>query len=288
MNLLIDIGNTRLKWATANNLDLMPRNPIANTAVTRNALSLLWQAIQQPNQLAISSVGASQLYDVVISVANQLWPGITIIRAQSETQGFGLTNAYQEPEKLGVDRWLSMIAGYQLYPKALCIADCGTAITVDVIDNSGQHLGGMISPGLRLMKEALANSTENLQLSETAFPFGLAKNTDAAIHNGTLSAACGLIDSVLKTQPDTAQLLLTGGDAKAIAAHMGISKNSKSSFSLREKVDMRGLKSSIYNPHPSPLPEGEGIFRDSRISKPAIIDPDLVLRGLALMLRKPS
>ncbi len=243
MNLLIDMGNTRLKWATVNNLDFIPGNPIANTAITRKALIILWQAIQPPNQLAISSVGASQLYDLVISVANQLWPGITIIRAISEATAFGVCNAYQEPGKLGIDRWLSMIAGFQLYPKALCIVDCGTAITLDVIDNSGQHLGGLICPGLRLMKESLAKGTENLQLSETAFPFGLATNTDAAIHNGTLSGACGLIEFVLKTQPDTTQLLLTGGDAEAIAAH---------------------------------------------ISRLAIIDPDLVLLGLALMLHKPS
>jgi type III pantothenate kinase len=243
MNLLIDMGNTRLKWATANKLDFIPGNPIANAEITRNALIQLWQACGTPNQLAISCVSNSQLFDVVISAANDLWPGITINRVQSEATAYGVCNAYQEPEKLGVDRWLSMIVGFQLYPKALCIVDCGTAITLDVIDNSGQHLGGLICPGLRLMKESLAKGTENLHLGEAAFPFGLATNTDAAIHNGTLSGACGLIELVLKTQPDTTQLLLTGGDAEAIAAH---------------------------------------------ISRPAIIDPDLVLLGLALMLHKPS
>jgi type III pantothenate kinase len=243
MNLLIDMGNTRLKWATAIEFDFMPGTPIANAAINRQTLIELWQTCVRPNQIAISCVSNDRLYDLVISVANDLWSGIRIIRATSEEQGFGVTNAYQEPEKLGIDRWLSMIAGYQLYPKALCIVDCGSAITVDVIDGSGKHLGGLISPGLRLMKEALARNTANLQLNETNFPFGLATNTGSAICNGTFSAACGLIDSVLNTQSDTTQLLLTGGDAAAIAAY---------------------------------------------ISRPAIINPDLVLRGLALLLHKPT
>ena len=243
MNLLIDMGNTRLKWAVCDNLDILPGLPITNPDITRNALLQLWQAIIPPDQLAISCVSTSHLFDLVISVANELWPEITIIRAKSEAQGFGIASAYQEPEKLGVDRWLGIIAGYNKYRKALCIVGCGTAITVDAVDASGKHLGGLISPGLRLMKEALAKGTENLSLNETAYPFGLATNTDAAIHNGTLSAACGLIELVLKGQSDTTQLLLTGGDAEAITTH---------------------------------------------ISRPAIIDPDLVLRGLALTLHKPS
>lgn len=243
MNLLIDMGNSRLKWAVNSNFDFIPGKSIANAEITPNTLTQLWEAITPPDQLAISCVGTIQLFELVVLVAERLWPGITVIRAKSEAQGFGVTNAYQEPEKLGVDRWLGMIAGYHNYQKALCTVGCGTAITVDVVDSSGRHLGGLISPGLRLMKESLVKGTENLSLSETVCPFGLATNTDAAIYNGTLSAACGLIELMLKNQPDTTQLLLTGGDAGIIAAHL---------------------------------------------SKPATIEPDLVLRGLALTLQKPS
>lgn len=242
MNLLIDIGNTRLKWGVSNNLELISGLPIANAKISRNELVQLWQVIDTPEQLAISCVGTSRLLDLVVAVATELWPGIAIIQAKSVAEALGVCNAYDAPEKLGVDRWLCLLAGYHRYQKALCIVDCGTAITVDVVDASGMHLGGLISPGLKLMKKSLAKGTENLKLSETTYPFGLAKFTDAAIHNGTLSAACGLVALVLKTQPNTLQLLLTGGDADIIAAHL---------------------------------------------SRPVIIDPDLVLRGLALTLPKP-
>jgi type III pantothenate kinase len=242
MNLLIDIGNTRLKWAVGSRLDIAPGQAIDNSKIDRALLAHVWQTILPPDQIAISCVSSSQLSDLVMSVANELWPGITLVQAKSEAQGFGVTNAYQQPQKLGVDRWLGMIAGYNKYQKALCIIGCGTAITVDVVDSSGRHLGGLISPGLRLMKESLAKGTENLSLSETVYPFGLATNTDAAIYNGTLLAACGLIERMLKNQPNTTQLLLTGGDTEIIAAHL---------------------------------------------SRPATIDPDLVLSGLALTLYKP-
>jgi type III pantothenate kinase len=174
-------------------------------------------------------------------VAVELWPEISISREKSQASGFGITNAYLEPEKLGVDRWLAMIAGYHTYHKAICIVSCGTAITLDIVDDEGIHQGGLISPGLRLMQESLAKNTENLELSETGYSFGLANFTAAAIHNGTLSAACGLIEHTLSNhnQPDSLQLLLTGGDAEIIAEHL---------------------------------------------SRPFIIDRELVLRGLALTL----
>lgn len=239
MNLLIDMGNTRLKWAVGNGLDISVGLPVCNADIDRGSLFQLWQAIDPPSQLAISCVSANESLGLVLSLAKEFWPIANIVIAKSEANRFGVINSYQNPEKLGVDRWLGMIASYHHHRAAFCLVDCGTAITVDVVDNFGKHLGGLISPGLALMKESLAKGTENLGLSQATYPFGLANFTDAAIYNGTLSAACGLIELALKNQPDNLQLLLTGGDAETIAAHL---------------------------------------------SKSAIVDPDLVLLGLALML----
>jgi type III pantothenate kinase len=222
MNLLIDIGNTRLKWATSNNLDILPRCPLANTAINRYELRQLWQDIAPPDQIAISCVSSSQLFDLVRSVINELWPGVSIFQAKSVRSAFGVINAYQQPEKLGVDRWLGLIASYHRHQKGFCLVGCGTAITLDVVDDSGKHLGGLISPGLRLMKESLAKGTENLGLNETIYPLGLATNTDSAIYGGTLSAACGLIERLFAKQQDTPQFILTGGDAEIIAPHLSI------------------------------------------------------------------
>ncbi|MEQ1557648.1 MAG: type III pantothenate kinase [Methyloglobulus sp.] len=243
MNLLVDMGNSRLKWGISNGLDIVQGIPIANTQINLNTLAQLWREIPSPEKIAVSCVSTGTLFDQVLLAANTLWPQISVFRAKSVASALGVTNAYQEPGKLGVDRWLCMVSAYQNFQKALCIVDCGTAITVDLVDVSGKHLGGLISPGLNLMKESLAKRTAYLKLPDATYPFGLAVKTDAAIHNGTLSAACGMIEYILKNQPDTLQLIVTGGDAQVVASHL---------------------------------------YRE------AFIDPDLVLRGLALTVHQPE
>ncbi len=243
MKLLIDLGNTRLKWAIAKTLDLAVQQPINNTEINPDVLFAAWRNLAPaPGCLGIACVGSSRLLETVVSVAKTLWPTITIHQAKSAASCLGVYNSYREPEKLGVDRWLSMIAGFNTYRSALCIVGCGTAITLDNIDSSGKHLGGLICPGLRLMRHALADGTENLKPVSRTFPFALANFTDAAIYNGTLAAACGFIGHTLKHQTEELQLLLTGGDADIVAA---------------------------------------------QLSRPCLIEPNLVLRGLALSIQNP-
>jgi type III pantothenate kinase len=106
------------------------------------------------------------------------------------------------------------------YQLPACIVDCGTAIAIDLIDANGNHQGGLISPGLTLMRKSLVEGTEALQFHETDYVFGLANFTEAAIYSGTLSAAAGLIEHVLTRLPYTIQLILTGGDAQFIAQQL--------------------------------------------------------------------
>jgi type III pantothenate kinase len=239
VNLLVDIGNSRLKWATTAQDGLKAGAAIANHHLTEAHLTDLWRRLPRPENLAISCVSARRRAEIVCAAADRLWPGIPVTEAKSEAQAFGVTNAYLQPEKLGVDRWLALLAARRHYGLPVCIADCGTAITVDLLDGHGRHLGGMISPGLELMKQALSAGTEALSYEDSAFTVGPANHTGAAIYSGVLSAAAGLIEHVFPAQPASCQLLLTGGDAPLIAGQLR--------FSCR-------------------------------------IDPDLVLRGLSLLL----
>lgn len=223
MNLLIDMGNTRLKWAIEKAGQVMAGLPLVNSRINRDELAGLWGNIHWPSRLVISCVSANQLLELVQSVALELWPDVDIILVKSQAQAFGVTNAYQQPEKLGVDRWLALIAVWRKYQSPACIVDCGTAITVDLIDADGKHQGGLISPGLTLMKKSLGQGTGALPFSETSHAFALANYTEAAIYSGTLMAALGLIEHVLATQPKNVKLILTGGDAELIAGKLGIS-----------------------------------------------------------------
>jgi len=221
MKLLIDIGNSRLKWATATDAQFTPGQPVDHAQIHSNQLITLWAALPKPEQIALACVSNKQLLSAVSTVAKQLWPKASINAVHSQAKGYGVSNAYEQPEALGVDRWLALVAAYRLHPGPACIIDCGTAITIDLLDSDGHHLGGMISPGLTLMKEALASGTEQLPLSTKHFGISLAKETRAAIASGTLAGAVGLIAYTHQHYPDF-QLLLTGGDAPLIAEQLRI------------------------------------------------------------------
>ncbi len=223
MNLLIDMGNTRLKWGGAKGGEIITGQSVVNARINRQELMALWQDIARPKRIAVSCVSATPLLEPVQAVAFELWPDADFILVKSQAQAFGVINAYPQPGKLGVDRWLSLIAVWQQYQSPACIVDCGTAITVDLIDADGRHQGGLISPGLTLMKKSLVLGTEALPFSETIHTFGLANDTEAAIYSGTLMAAIGLIEHVLAKQPKNRRLILTGGDAELIAGQLGIS-----------------------------------------------------------------
>ena len=220
MNLLIDMGNTRLKWAVATAGQIMTGSPLANNRINREELFQLWKGLYRPRRIAVSCVSANRLLELVQSVAHELWLDVDIILVKSQAQAFGVINAYQQPERLGVDRWLSLVAVWQQYQVSACIVDCGTAITVDLLDAHGRHQGGLISPGLMLMKESLGQGTAALSVSDASHAFGLADSTEAAIYSGTLMAAIGLIEHVLAKQPSGMRLILTGGDAELIAGQL--------------------------------------------------------------------
>lgn len=233
MKLLIDIGNTRLKWGFTHANQLTMGQALVNHQLSRADLVESWKALPPPQRIGIACVSAGSLPDLVQSVAVELWPNIEIIRVKSQADGFGVRNAYRQPEKLGVDRWLALIAARHHYQGPACIVDCGTAITVDFIDADGFHQGGLICPGLRLMKKSLAQNTDALQFDETSYAFGLASFTEAAIYSGTLSAACGLIEYVLKKQAEPVPVIVTGGDAELVAQQLTIQSITDTDLVLR-------------------------------------------------------
>ncbi|WP_020564119.1 type III pantothenate kinase [Methylosarcina fibrata] len=221
MNLLVDIGNTRLKWAMTEADRLVPGDFLANSQLSEERLKELWQSVPPPGRIAVSCVGAENTAELVCKAALELWPGAKITRIRSQADAFGVTNAYLQPEKLGADRWLSLIAvRHCYYSMPACIVDCGTAITVDLLDDHGRHQGGLICPGLRLMKQSLAASTAALKFDDARYDPGPANHTEAAIDSGVLTAAIGLIEHVFAAQPGNSLLILTGGDAERVAGHL--------------------------------------------------------------------
>lgn len=223
MKVLVDIGNTKLKWACAHDELLAPIAALWLQRANLKALLLKhWGGMaEKPTIVAISCVANQGVLALVQEVAEQLWPGVTLIIAQSQSTFLGLKNFYRQPEKLGIDRWLALIAVRELSSYPVWVIDCGTAITIDYINAEGQHLGGVICPGLALMKQSLALGTEQLSSTSSKSKVGLANHTRAAIYSGTLLAAAGLIEKMISTQDRRGiKVYLTGGDAETIAAEL--------------------------------------------------------------------
>lgn len=238
MNLLIDLGNSRLKWACATGENVQQAEPLPHSEIMLPVLKTLWSDLQ-PQKIAISCVGKVELLNVITAVTRELWGDIPIHLAKSESNAFGVKNGYLQPEKLGVDRWLALCAVWQKTHSPVCIIDCGTAITVDVLNENGEHQGGLICAGLSLMKKALATNTAVLPLANSTHNIGLATETQAAIFNGTLFAACGLIEKTMTKLPENTQLFLTGGDAEIIATQL------ERPFILESNLVLQGLNATL-------------------------------------------
>jgi type III pantothenate kinase len=136
----------------------------------------------------------------------------------------GVRNGYQDVTRLGVDRWLALVAAYAQTSAACCIVDCGTTITVDLVAADGRHLGGYIVPGLYLMRDALAARSRALSTApsdwEAATP---GTSTVAAVHNGILAMALGFLRDIHHQDARAGRQVewfLTGGDAPYLAAHL--------------------------------------------------------------------
>ncbi len=222
MSLLVDIGNSRLKWVFLTDTDFSNSHALIHTESDFDSqLAMQWEALTYtPTKIVIGNVAHRVIYNRIAVLAKTLWPEIKLIQVKSTANAFNVTSAYTQPEKLGVDRWLALIAVHQYYRSAACIVDCGSAITVDIINQQGVHQGGLITPGINMMKQSLFDNTENLPLVQEDFPLALANKTDAAIYSGILFLIIGMINEVLAQQESRMKLILTGGDAECIAKHL--------------------------------------------------------------------
>jgi len=216
VTLLIDHGNTRLKWVLARSGQID-----TNTAGSGTLHDLVRcfesPAVLGPGSVMISSVADSGQVKDLEDFCDSRW-GLSPWRLMSLARQGEVNNAYDDPSKLGVDRWLAIVGAVAHHGKPIVIWDLGTAATLDAVDEKGQHLGGMIYPGPVTMLNALRNETllnaPRRLADATTVPGG---STKACIENGVLAAQVGALNqflrSVAKMMADTPRLVVTGGAA---------------------------------------------------------------------------
>lgn len=232
MLLLIDAGNSRVKWALASPASLPTAEQsgtswMASGAVGYDALPSLaahWKDARV-TRVMLSNVAGDPVGNELAALFRTCFGKRAQVEVfKSSAERAGLRNAYRNPLQLGSDRFASSIAARALYPgQPLIVATCGTATTIDAISADGVFIGGMILPGLRLMASALANHTAQLPaVAERMGPdHPFADNTEEAIVLGCLSAQAGAIERSLARHPG-ARCILSGGAGKMVAPFLAV------------------------------------------------------------------
>jgi len=225
--ILIDAGNSCLKIAIIDKLDNSDiyYDIINYDNLYDDLLDKLRNCI--PSQVAVCNVANPVVFHIISDVVYKIWriqPHLVIV--QQDT--YNLSTLYTNPRVLGCDRWLAMIAARCEFKQTLCVVDCGTAVTIDVVSDAGMHIGGLITPGIKTARNSLGLNTNNLPSvenveeninNESSF---LAINTHDAILGGTLyqlSAYIERIVSEIKQEfGEDIVCIITGGDAHKIQA----------------------------------------------------------------------
>lgn len=227
MKLLIDLGNTRFKWASLNSGKFNYEG--ASTYQEDSIETLLERACAKHKKISdiyIASVLSEQI-SASISQWNQANAKAKLHFAEVSAELDGLVNGYEQVDTLGIDRWMSLLAVKHRYKQTVCVIDCGTSITVDALSFSGTHFGGLIVPGVEMMQTALTVGTHGceLQKDQTESQSSLfAKNTHQAITKGCLYMALSFIEriqeEVLQELGSEVKFILTGGDAELLMPYL--------------------------------------------------------------------
>lgn len=238
--LWLDIGNTRLKYWLTSHGEMQANGAELHLQSPADLLLGLVDRFAQfsPHEIGISSVlddASNQRVQQILSRLN-----ISVRFASVQAQHQGLITGYDNPKQLGIDRWLQVLAlagnaqnGQQ---NQFCIVGCGTALTIDLLDNN-QHLGGYILPSLYLQRDSLTQGTKGIKIPEQAFSdLYPGRNTSDAVHHGILLGLLGAIEKIIAHNPER-KIVLTGGDAPIFASFL----QQKTELILEPDLLLKGL-----------------------------------------------
>ena len=216
--LLLDVGNSAIKWRLASASGLFSEGGRADDVATLSAMleGRDWQRV------AIASVAADHRDATLAEVASAGRP-VEVHYATSDAELLGLRNRYPAPQSLGVDRWLAMLAAWHHLGGPLCVVDAGTAITLDLIARNGMHQGGFILPGAELMHRSLGMSTGKIRVNSLTAPaVAPGEDTAACVSGGIWLAVKGLLGVAVDAYPEHRFVLTGGGAAGLLTLTSGI------------------------------------------------------------------
>jgi len=221
MILAIDAGNSRVKWGwhDGSGWSSLATVSLIEFAAANHDINPFAATHENPARIVISNVagdGAHQLLINWTSIfdAEPLW-------LKGEAERCGVSSRYERPEQLGPDRWAALIAARALHQGPCLVVNAGTATTADVLSAQGEFLGGLILPGVDLMRFVLHEHTGRLPLQEGRF-VRTPRNTIDAIETGCRHAQAGAVERMARVAGDGALCLVSGGAGLALVEQLGI------------------------------------------------------------------
>ena len=223
MNLLIDFGNTRCKWAasTTDGLQKVYAHQYSHKEIALRVEEIV-QVIHFTEFKRIHIV--SVLGETFEHIFKEKLTSITtseIVFHRSQKNHYGVTLSYDRVETYGVDRYAALVAAHHQIAGHKIVIDCGTATTIDVINKDGVHAGGLIMPGVGLMVEMLANKATGIPMSDTSMAMKLlCDNTEQAVTSGCMSlmhyGVSGIIEALIKQADNETHVFVTGGASQSL------------------------------------------------------------------------
>ena len=224
MMLLCDIGNTRFKWAYASEDGRLREWGAVEHRGGRTGATFetSLDSIVAVERVVACSVAAATLDASLETYARHRW-SVDPEWMPARPRGWGVECAYGAPETMGADRWAMLVAARRRCPRGACVVSCGTAVTIDLIDAQGRHLGGVIMPGVGLMRRSLTANAALIAPTQGTLRL-LPDNTPDAVATGTaLAAACTadrLFRELVESTDPGAECVLSGGDAEEVRVLM--------------------------------------------------------------------
>lgn len=218
MILLLDWGNTRLKWRLLHDGERSAVRAVCWQETSLEALFVQQWSSLQPAQVLVCSVLSPLIETCLSDWVEQRW-GLSVQWLGSSGEMFGVRNAYRNPLQLGADRWSALLAVRRLFQDNVCVISVGSAVTLDCLTADGQHLGGQIFPGLSSLRDSLERDV-GLRADQGELVW-LAKSTQDGIVGGTLhglaSVIAGFVAQCEINLSAPVKVVMTGGDAALVS-----------------------------------------------------------------------
>ncbi|MEW6444817.1 MAG: type III pantothenate kinase [Pseudomonadota bacterium] len=228
MRLLVDAGNSRLKWRLVENGRVVSQAACDHRGRRADeVLAQAWAVLPEAREIFVANVAGDGVRRAIEDHAAHRWPGARLVMLSGRTGAPDVRVAYTDPTRFGIDRLAALVAARALRPGCpVLVVDAGTAVTIDALDARGRHLGGLIMPGRRLLSEALGGGTSALgaaldsrvECADEELQVSTAAGIEAGIRRMLCSGVWGAIAAIQARGEAPFEVILTGGDAAEVDA----------------------------------------------------------------------